>query len=295
MTQDNHQEKHDGPNTHDGVETTGHKWDGIEELNNPTPRWWLMVFFITCLWAFGYWYVYPAWPTLSGEGVRGGTEGSESWTSYGELSDSQAEIRARRAAYQDAFDKASFADIQQDPALYAFAIAGGKSAFKDNCATCHGTGGAGAEGYPNLNDDDWLWGGSVTAIQESIAHGIRADNDDTRVSDMPAFKDILSLAESGAVADHVLSLTGQGSSSQASATLYADNCAMCHGDAGKGMRDLGAPNLADAIWFYGDSKTEIVAQIRAPRHGVMPAWQGRLDESTIRQLTLYVHSLGGGE
>lgn len=272
-----------------GVETTGHEWDGIKELNNPAPRWWLMVWLITVIWAIGYWVVYPAWPTLSGEGERGGTEGSAGWTQYRQLVESQAEIRGVREKYMADFKGASFDQIMNSEELYAFALAGGASAFKDNCATCHGTGGAGAPGYPNLNDDDWIWGGTVEDIYTTISYGIRADHDDTRASQMPAFAGMLDDQTLQSVAEFVVNNKPEG------AQAYADNCAACHGDTGRGMREMGAPNLKDAIWLYAGTVNDVVAQIKLPKHGMMPAWTDRLDQQTIRQLSVYVHSLGGGE
>lgn len=281
---------------HSGVETTGHDWDGIKELNNPAPRWWLIVFFICCIWGFGYWVVYPAWPTLSGEGERGGTKGSMGWTQYTQLKEQQADIIARKAKYLAKFQNSSFDNIANDPELYAFAIAGGKAAFKDNCATCHGTGGAGAKGYPNLNDDDWLWGGTVAQIYQTIKYGIRSTHAETRISEMPAFGAMLKSEYIDAIAEYVVSLSSKVDSSENGAKLFAENCASCHGADGHGNREFGAPNLADSIWFYSDGeKSGIISQIKSPKHGVMPTWAGRLDEDTIRQLAIYVHSLGGGE
>lgn len=278
-----------------GVETTGHTWDGIKELNNPAPRWWLIVFYISVIWSIGYWVVYPAWPTLSGDGERGGTEGTMGWTQYDQLKEQQAEIRARKSAYLERFENASFAEIRADEELYAFAVAGGAAAFKDNCATCHGTGGAGSAGYPNLNDDDWLWGGDIDSIHETIRVGIRSPHDETRLSEMPPFGDMLPEADISAVADHVLSLSGRAEPNEAGAQVFADNCASCHGENGLGDTGLGAPDLEDAIWFYGSEKADIMSQVRKPKHGVMPTWEARLDANTIRQLAIYVHSLGGGE
>ena len=280
---------------HTGIETTGHEWDGIKELNNPAPRWWLGVFVITVIWSIGYWVVYPAWPTLSGDGERGGTTGNTGWTQYSQLAESQAEIMARRAAYLDRFDASAFEEIQADSGLYAFALAGGASAFKDNCATCHGTGGAGASGYPNLNDDDWLWGGTVSAIEETIKFGIRSSHDETRYSEMPAFADIFAEDEASDIADYVLSFSSDVDFPARGKELYDEQCSLCHADNGTGDRIQGAPNLSDAIWFYGGTKPDLVAQIRRPKHGVMPNWNVRLSDSTIRQLAIYVHSLGGGE
>lgn len=278
-----------------GVETTGHEWDGIKELNNPAPRWWLGVMILSIVWAIGYSFVYPSWPTFSGDGERGGTTGNIGWTQYTQLEESQAEILARRAAYLERFEVATFEEIQADPGLYAFAVAGGSSAFKDNCATCHGSGGSGAPGYPNLLDDDWLWGGNIDAIHQTIQFGVRANHDETRFSEMPAFADLLSDTEVANVADYVLTFTGGGDANAEGRQTYDEQCAICHADNGTGDRLQGAPNLADAIWFYGGTKADLVSQIKRPKHGMMPNWDTRLDANTIRQLAIYVHSLGGGE
>ncbi len=276
--------------THSGVETTGHEWDGLKELNNPAPRWWLMVFLVTVVWAVGYWVVYPAWPTLSGN-----TKGNAGWTSHKKLAAEQAEIVARRGVLAEKIKSHSLQEIQADPALYAFAVAGGKTLFKENCAACHGTGAEGRKGYPNLNDDDWLWGGTLQDIYTTIQQGARGVHAQTRTSQMPAFAEMLSSVEMDAVASYVLALSGQHPDHAAGNALFATNCAACHGADGKGGRAFGAPNLADAIWLYGGSKQDIMSQIATPKHGVMPSWQGRLSDETIKQLSIYVHSLGGGE
>lgn len=277
-----------------GVETTGHEWDGLKELNNPLPRWWVWVFIISIIWSIGYWIVYPAWPTLSGS-----TKGTSGRTQFVELAESQQEIIERQQHYLSAFEKASLQDIMKDPQLYAFAIAGGKSAFKDNCATCHGTGAAGGHGYPNLNDDDWLWGGKIEEIYETLLYGIRSGHDDTRYSQMPAFgKDkFLSRDEINHVIDYVLTLSGGEVTPnyQAGQEIFESQCASCHGVDGKGNKDFGAPNLADKIWLYGKDRETIYETIYYSRQGVMPAWINRLDENTIKQLTIYLHELGGGE
>lgn len=280
-----------------GVETTGHEWDGLKELNNPAPRWWLWVFFITVIWSIGYWVVYPAWPTLSGEGERGGTRGKWEWTQYKKLQSEQAEIEALRGERLEKLKTLPLGEIQKDAELYAFAVAGGKSAFRENCAACHGTGAQGGKGYPNLNDDEWLWGGSLENIYKTIRHGVRSGHAETHDSAMPGFgRDrTLSKQQIDEVADYVLSLTGQGTASESAATIFKENCAICHGEKGEGNREMGAPNLADAIWLYGNDKASIVAQVNNPRHGVMPSWESRLPDATIKQLAIYVHSLGGGE
>ncbi len=275
-----------------GVETTGHEWDGIKELNNPAPRWWLWVFIITIVWSVGYWVVYPAWPTIAGH-----TQGKWGWTQYKQLAESQQEILQRRGQYLEAFRNASLEDVVGNPELYAFAVAGGRTAFMENCAACHGTGGEGGKGYPNLNDDDWLWDGTIAGIEQTLRYGIRSGHDEMRDSQMPAFgtDEVLSKDEILQVASYVQSLSD--SSVQASAegaTLFADQCSACHAEDGSGNPELGAPNLKDAIWLYGGDQATLVETISKARRGVMPAWENRLSEDTIRQLAIYVHSLGGG-
>lgn len=276
-----------------GVETTGHEWDGLKELNNPTPRWWLWIFYICIIWAVGYWVVYPAWPTFSGH-----TKGVLGWTQFKKLESEQAEIIQRQAQYLEKFQSTSFKEIMNDPELYAFATAGGSAAFKDNCATCHGTGGAGSKGFPNLNDDDWLWGGKVEEIYQTLLYGIRSPHEDTRISLMPAFgKDgLLNAKQVSTMADYVVNLsTGKDVSAHAGYTIFQEKCASCHSPDAKGNRAFGAPDLTDAIWLYGGSKDVIYTTIYTGRSGVMPLWKDRLDDNTLRQLTIYLHSLGGGE
>ena len=278
-----------------GVETTGHEWDGLKELNNPLPRWWLWVLYVSIIWSVWYFVVYPAWPTLDGA-----TKGTSGYTQYKELKSSQAEIEARKAAYMDKFEKSDFETIMNDEALYNFAQAGGASAFKDNCATCHGTGGQGLDGYPNLNDDDWLWGGSLSDIYYTINYGIRHDNIDSRTSLMPAFgkEGTLTRDEINQTVDYVLALAdkhGADVTEMPGHVIYQQHCASCHGEEGKGERAFGAPNLTDAIWLYGKKRGDIYKTIFSSRNGVMPAWNTRLDPQTVRQLAIYVHQLGGGE
>lgn len=273
-----------------GVETTGHEWDGLKELNNPAPRWWLWVFFICCIWAFGYWVIYPAWPTISGN-----TKGALGWTQHKKLAEERQEITDRRSHYLSQFAGKTLEEIAHDPVLFEFSLAGGAAAFKDNCATCHGTGGAGGPGYPNLNDDDWLWGGSLEEIYATIRYGARSGHPQAHDSLMPTFGDMLNKDQTRAIADYVLSLPGTPDAQSEGGKLFAENCASCHGTGGEGSREFGAPRLNDAIWFYGSGKANIMRQVTHPRHGVMPAWEGRLDPDTIKQLAIYVHSLGGGE
>ena len=275
-----------------GTETVGHEWDGIEELDTPMPRWWLICLYLTIVWGVVYVVLYPAWPL-----VHSATEGLLGWSSRGQLAAEIAEENDRKAPLLAALSQVPIESLSEDNDLMRQAVAGGRAAFKVNCVQCHGAGAAGGPGYPNLNDDDWLWGGDLKAIEATIAYGARQPGDDaTRTSLMPAFGGgLLTPEQIGQVSDHVLSLSGKARGNAAGAELFATNCAACHGDAGRGNRDLGAPNLADAIWLYGGKKEDVVRQITSPRHGVMPAWHGRLDPATIKMIAAYVHSLGGGE
>jgi cytochrome c oxidase cbb3-type subunit 3 len=276
-----------------GTETVGHEWDGIEELNTPLPRWWLWTFYATIIFAAVYVVLYPAWPLIDKA-----TAGTLGWSSRGDLA---KEMSAAEAARQGVFAQIAATDIEALPAnpeLMQAAVSGGAAAFKVNCVQCHGAGAAGYQefGYPNLNDDDWIWGGTLTEIEYTLNHGIRwAASDETRVNYMPAFDGVLDAGQAKAVAGHVLSLSGKAKGNPAGAQTFADNCAACHGVGGEGMPAMGAPALNDAIWLYGGSEAAVTKQILAPRHGVMPAWKDRLDPVTIKMLAAYVHSRGGGQ
>ena len=274
-----------------GTEFVGHEWDGIEELNTPLPRWWLWLFYITIVFAIGYVILYPAWPMLDR-----GTEGTLGWTSRGQLAEEMSAADMARSGLREQLAVVDIEKLAGRPELLQQAVAGGAAAFKVNCVQCHGAGAAGSPGYPNLNDDDWLWGGDLKAIGTSITHGIRwAGSEQTRSSMMPAFGEAFSPAQINALAEQVLSFSGSGKANATGAQLFADNCAACHGADGSGDRVQGAPALGDAIWLYGGTRQDIARQISAPRHGVMPEWSQRLDPVTIKMLTAYVHSLGGGE
>jgi cytochrome c oxidase cbb3-type subunit 3 len=277
-----------------GVETTGHEWDGIRELNNPMPRWWVWTFYATIVWAIGYTIAYPAWPLLTEN-----TKGLLGYSSRAEVAAELSDAKAAQSVNLDRIAELPLEEIVADPVLAQFATAGGAAAFKVNCSPCHGSGAQGGVGYPNLNDDDWLWGGDLESIRITLAHGIRYDGDaDTRISEMPAFADILEPEQIRQVAAYVVSLTGTPADAamvEPGGTVFAENCAACHGEDAKGGRDFGAPNLADSIWLRGGTEAEIAEQVARPKHGVMPAWGARLGDATVKQLAVYVHSLGGGE
>ena len=279
-----------------GTATTGHEWDGIKELNTPLPRWWVITFYATIIWAVGYWIVYPAWPMLWGH-----TTGILHYSSRADVAVELANLEKIRGQKMVTLGAAALADIEKDPALLALARARGKTVFGDNCAPCHGSGGAGAKGYPNLNDDDWLWGGTPDQIMQTIQFGVRSGHPKTHEGAMLAFgkEGVLKKDQIVTVANYVRSLSGlptsQGYDAKAGAKIFVENCAVCHGDAGKGNQELGAPNLADKIWLYGSDEATLIETITIGRSGVMPAWVGRLDPSTVKALAVYVHSLGGGQ
>jgi cytochrome c oxidase cbb3-type subunit 3 len=279
-----------------GTATTGHEWDGIKELNTPLPRWWIITFYLTIAWAVGYWVLYPAWPLLWSN-----TTGILHYSTRANVAVELANLEKIRGEKMAALGAASLADIEKDPGMLALARARGKTVFGDNCAPCHGSGATGAKGYPNLNDDDWLWGGTLDQIAQTIRFGARSGNAKGHESQMLAFgKDgTLKGDQIVTVANYVRSLSGlptrPGYDAAQGAKIFADNCTACHGEAGKGNQDLGAPNLTDQIWLYGSDEATIIETITNGRAGVMPAWDGRLDPITIKVMAVYVHSLGGGK
>jgi len=279
-----------------GVETTQHEWDGIKELNNPLPRWWLWILYASIIWSFGYWIVYPAIPL-----VNDYTRGVFGYSSRAEVATEISAAKDAQASYIAKLDVAPLEEIRTQPDLLEFALAGGRSAFNVNCSQCHGSGAQGFAGYPNLNDDEWIWGGSMDEIQYTITHGVRnGTDDDAHVSDMPAFgrDEILSSEEVDDVAEYVLKISGQDhdmSVSMRGGDVFMEQCASCHGDDGSGDSSVGAPALNNAIWLYGGDRDTVKETISNSRGGVMPAWGRILDATTVKQLAVYVHSLGGGQ
>jgi cytochrome c oxidase cbb3-type subunit 3 len=282
-----------------GVNTTGHEWDGLKELDTPLPRWWLFTFYATIVAAIVYWVLMPAWPMVNGytKGILG----------FSDRSNVAADVQSLRAARAPMFERlanATAADLAGDPALQEFARAAGESVFGDNCQTCHGAGGAGAPGFPVLADDVWIWGGSLAEIEHTLRVGVRSTHPDTRLSQMPAFgrDQFLTAAQIADVTEHVITLsaarqrlTPNAAAAARGATIYQEQCASCHGPTGAGDRRVGAPSLNDDLWLYGGTRAEIKRQIELGRGGVMPSWERRFDAGTLRALAFYVHQMGGGE
>ena len=280
--------------TDDDYPTTGHVWDGIREYDKPMPRWWLTTFILCIIWGIGYTIAYPAWPL-----IKGATPGLLGYSSRAEVAEDIATVNNQNAQIEAKLLATPLEAVANDAELARFATAGGQAVFRTYCSQCHGAGAGGAKGYPNLQDDDWLWGGDLTALQTTIQHGIRFEQDEnTRFSQMPKFGDFMEKEDIAKLAEFVLSLSGQdhdGAMAEEGATLFADNCSGCHGEAGLGDREQGAPNLADAIWLYGGDRETVSNSITNARFGVMPAWKGRITDAQIKQVTFYVHQLGGGE
>lgn len=277
-------------------DTTGHSWDGIEEFNNPLPRWWLWTFYACIVWAVLYTIAYPAWPM-----VNKATAGILGWSSRADVDAEIAAANESNAAINADLVKVALTSIQDNAELDAYAVSAGGAVFRTWCAQCHGSGAAGATGYPNLLDDDWLWGGDIEAIYTTIAHGIRNEDDpDARYSEMPAFgaDELLEPEQVVEVVNYVMSLseTPQDASKvEAGAVVFEENCAACHMEDGTGDREQGAPNLTDAIWLYGGDYDSLIETVTYSRFGVMPPWSTRLSEAEIRAVATYVHQLGGGE
>lgn len=279
-----------------GKPTTGHEWDGIQELNTPLPKWWLYTLYACIVWAIGYWIVYPAWPML--HSYTKGVMGYNSHQIYAQEAVAAADAQKQ---WTDQIAASSVDQIAANGELLTFAMAGGRAVFNENCAACHAVGGAGRPNFPVLADDDWIWGGKLADIEQTIRHGIRSTNDEnTRNNLMPRFgaDGLLKPEQITDVASFVATLSGgdaDGVAAERGKAIFAENCAACHGPEGKGMPEMGGPNLTDAIWLYGDGMKAILAQINLPKLGVMPAWQSRLTDAQIKMLAVYVHSLSGGQ
>ncbi len=285
---------------HSGIETTGHEWDGIKELNNPLPRWWLITWYISIAWAIGYMIFMPSIPALPGMGTN--TRGIGEHSDRVNVAQAVEDMRAARAAQGTQLLGASLEEIKTDRDLQQLALAMSESVFGDNCATCHGSGGRGAKGYPILADNIWLWDGSLAGIEQTIRHGIRhMADDETRNSQMPAFgrDKFLTSEQIDDLVEKVLSFSGrEGVDSKAAMRaepLWAQHCVSCHGVDGRGSHEVGAANLTDQDWLHGGNRRDIYNMIYNAPNAHMPAWDDRLDDATIKALAVYVNSLSGGE
>ncbi|WP_406869950.1 cytochrome-c oxidase, cbb3-type subunit III [Thioclava sp. 'Guangxiensis'] len=285
-------------NLPDDPSTTGHSWDGIEEFNNPLPRWWLWTFYACILFALGYTVAMPAWPLLNGA-----TPGLLHKSTRADLAADLERFDAMNAPVEARLVAADLGAIASDPELANYTQNAGAAVFQTWCAQCHGAGAGGQQGlgYPNLLDSDWLWGGRIGDIYTTVTHGIRnADDPEARFSQMPAFgtDGILEEAQIDQVVQFVRQISGQEADpalASEGATVFAENCTACHGDAGKGDPSQGAPNLTDAVWLYGGDVATLTQTVREARAGVMPNWNARLSEAEIRAVASYVHGLGGGQ
>ena len=278
-----------------GVETTGHEWDGIKELDNPLPRWWLWIWYATIAFSIAYWVAMPAWP-----GLHSYTKGMLGQSDRANVGKELTTLELQRGQGAAMIRTASLEQIEKDPKLQAYAQQVGQSVFGDNCATCHGIGGTGSKGYANLRDDVWLWGGKLEDIQYTITHGIRTGAENARMSQMPAYgrDELLKSEQIDDLTEYVIKLSNRTADAGAVARatpLFEAQCSACHGLDGKGNQELGAPNLTDADWLYGSDRASIRGQIYAGNGGVMPNWGGRLSPETIKALTVYIHSNAGGQ
>lgn len=255
------------------VESTGHEWDGISELNHPLPKWWFNLFVITSVFAVIYMYLYPA---------LGNYEGSLGWTQLNQLETQMDQNRAERADFFKQFEGMNAEELQANTAAMNTA----SRLFANNCAMCHGSDGQGSKGFPNLSDDDWLYGNSTESIQHSILLG--------RQGVMPAYGEILPDDQRSAVAQYVLSLSNQATEQSKVAdgkAVFDIQCVACHGVDGKGNQMLGAPNLTDNTWLYGGMLRDIEATLKLGRSGKMPAHQHLFSEQEAKVLSAYVLSL----
>lgn len=260
------------------AKTTGHEYDGIEEYDNPLPRWWFYMFILTFVFGIGYLIIYPGYGAY--EGIKG--ENGEAWTSVGELRGHQKEAEQVYAETYGVYSKMPIEEVAKNPD----ALKMGFRLFSNNCAVCHGADGGGNPGFPNLTDKDWLYGGTPEKIHETLVLGRKAA--------MPAWGSILGEQGVAEVAEYVLQLSGgehDTVKAEAGAKLFTTNCVACHGADGKGNQLLGAPNLTDKIWLYGGEPATIRQTLRDGRNGVMPAQQELLKEDRIHLLAAYVYSL----
>jgi len=255
---------------------------------------WLWTFYATIIWGIVYVIAFPAWPLISGA-----TTGVLGWSTRANVQTAIESHRAKNADLVEELLAVDLASLEPTSDLHRYGVARGGAVFRAQCSQCHGSGAAGAKGYPNLLDDDWLWGGSMDDIAYTVRHGIRNETDaDARYSEMPAFGEILEDEDITWVVEYITSLSQpefNATLADLGAAVFADNCASCHGENAAGDREQGAPDLTDAIWLYGGDRETLTETITTSRFGVMPAWGPRLSEADVQAVSTYVHALGGGE
>ena len=279
-----------------GRETTGHEWNGFKELDTPIPRGVLMFLIVTHIWAIAWWFFVPAWPL--GQTYTKGLLGVDQQTT---VEARVVEGQQQRSAWTTRLETEPYEAILADEALMKTVRDTGRQLFGDNCAACHGRDGRGRANYPDLTDDDWLWGGGPELIEQTMRVGINTAHPDTRIGQMPAFgrDQMLNREQVRNAAAYVYSLTNPDYSTpenldriDAGHEVFVSTCAACHGDNGQGNVDVGAPNLTDARWIYGGDLDTIIASVHGGRQGHMPTWDERLTTAEIRTLAVYVHDLG---
>lgn len=293
------------PTTKKEVQTTGHQWDGIEELNTPLPRWWLWTFYATIIWGVAYSIAMPAWPIFA----SGATPGLLGSSTRADVEKDIAKFAEMNKAVEEKLVATDLTAIAADPELVTYTRNAGAAVFRTWCAQCHGAGAGGNTGFPSLLDGDWLHGGAIETIYTNVKHGIRdpLDPDTLLVANMPAHltDELLEPAQIDEVVQYVLQISGQPADevkATAGQQVFAENCVSCHGEDAKGLVEMGAPNLTDGIWLYGGDVATLTSTIQYGRGGVMPSWswaadgaKPRLSEAQIRAVASYVHSLGGGQ
>jgi len=275
-------------------ETMGHEWDGIKEYNNPIPLWWKTTFIACIVYSIGYMIYYPSIPFAGKDGFFAGIAG---WSQFKELKDEISDAKLQTKDLDDKISKLTIEQIESDPELKEYAIATGKSRFAVSCSQCHGLGANGNKGVANLLDDEWIWGSDIENIKYTITNGVRDYvNDDTRSGEMSAFglDEILDKKEIKDVVRYVQVLAynaSENAKSDRGKVIYEENCAVCHGDAGEGNQELGAPALNNQVWLYDGDRKTLIETITEGRAAKMTSFKELLSEDDIKRLVVYVRSL----